>query len=74
MHRESTERLIDEGHMGGDYYAEQSDFDPFLMRSIEELELTVRSTNCLKAESIFLIGDLLQRTESDLLKTPRGYS
>ena len=40
------------------------------LRSIEELELTVRSTNCLKAESIFLIGDLLQRTEFDLLKTP----
>ena len=40
---------------------EQNDFDPLLMRSIEELELTVRSTNCLKAESIFLIGDLIQR-------------
>ena len=40
------------------------------MRSIEELELTVRSTNCLKAESIFLIGDLIQRSEFDLLKTP----
>jgi len=49
---------------------DQNDFDPFLMRSIEELELTVRSTNCLKTESIFLIGDLLQRTEFDLLKTP----
>ena len=49
---------------------DQNDFDPFLMRSIEELELTVRSTNCLNAESIFLIGDLLQRTEFDLLKTP----
>ena len=49
---------------------EQNDFDPLLLRSIEELELTVRSTNCLKAESIFLIGDLLQRTEFDLLKTP----
>jgi DNA-directed RNA polymerase subunit alpha len=49
---------------------DQNDFDPFLIRSIEELELTVRSTNCLKAESIFLIGDLLQRTEFDLLKTP----
>ena len=49
---------------------DQHDFDPFLMRSIEELELTVRSTNCLNAESIFLIGDLLQRTEFDLLKTP----
>ena len=40
------------------------------VRSIEELELTVRSTNCLKAESIFLIGDLIQRSEFDLLKTP----
>ena len=49
---------------------EQNDFDPLLLRSIEELELTVRSTNCLKAESIFLIGDLIQRTEFDLLKTP----
>jgi len=49
---------------------EQNDFDPLLLRSIEELELTVRSTNCLKAESIFLIGDLIQRSEFDLLKTP----
>ena len=49
---------------------DQNDFDPILLRSIEELELTVRSTNCLKAESIFLIGDLIHRTEFDLLKTP----
>ena len=49
---------------------DQNDFDPFLLRSIEELELTVRSTNCLKAESIFLIGDLIHRSEFDLLKTP----
>ena len=49
---------------------EQNDFDPLLLRSIEELELTVRSTNCLNAESIFLIGDLIQRSEFDLLKTP----
>ena len=49
---------------------DQTDFDPFLLRSIEELELTVRSTNCLKAESIFLIGDLIHRSEFDLLKTP----
>ena len=49
---------------------EQNGFDPLLLRSIEELELTVRSTNCLKAESIFLIGDLIQRSEFDLLKTP----
>ena len=47
------------------------DFDPLLLRSIEELELTVRSTNCLKAENIFLIGDLIQRSEMDLLKTLR---
>ena len=40
------------------------------MRSIDELELTVRSTNCLRAEGIFLIGDLIQRSEYDLLKTP----
>ena len=49
---------------------DQNDFDPLLLRSIEELELTVRSTNCLKAESIFLIGDLIHRSEFDLLKTP----
>ena len=49
---------------------DQNDFDPILLRSIEELELTVRSTNCLKAESIFLIGDLIHRSELDLLKTP----
>ena len=47
---------------------DQNDFDPILLRSIEELELTVRSTNCLKAESIFLIGDLIHRSEFDLLK------
>ena len=49
---------------------DQNDFDPILLRSIEELELTVRSTNCLKAESIFLIGDLIHISEFDLLKTP----
>ena len=42
---------------------DQNDFDPILLRSIEELELTVRSTNCLKAETIFLIGDLIHRSE-----------
>ncbi|MCD6044855.1 MAG: rpoA [Gammaproteobacteria bacterium] len=44
--------------------------DPLLMRPIEDLELTVRSTNCLKAENIFFVGDLIQRTETDLLKMP----
>ena len=39
-------------------------------RSVDDLELTVRSANCLKAENIFYIGDLIQRSENDLLKTP----
>lgn len=45
-------------------------FDPMLLRPVDDLELTVRSANCLKAENIFYIGDLIQRTEVDLLKTP----
>lgn len=45
-------------------------FDPLLLRPVDDLELTVRSANCLKAENIFYIGDLIQRTEVDLLKTP----
>ena len=40
------------------------------MQPVDDLELTVRSANCLKAENIFYIGDLVQRTESALLKTP----
>jgi DNA-directed RNA polymerase subunit alpha len=44
--------------------------DPVMLRPIEDLELTVRSTNCLKGEHIIYIGDLVQRTEVDLLKTP----
>ncbi len=46
------------------------DFDPILLRPIDDLELTVRSANCLKAEQIYFIGDLIQRTEVTLLKTP----
>ncbi len=49
---------------------EQSDVDPVLLRPVDDLELTVRSANCLKAESIYFIGDLIQRTEVELLKTP----
>ncbi len=45
-------------------------FDPILLRPVDELELTVRSANCLKAENIYYIGDLIQRTETELLKTP----
>jgi DNA-directed RNA polymerase subunit alpha len=44
--------------------------DPLLLRTVDDLELTVRSANCLKAENIHYIGDLVQRNESDLLKAP----
>ena len=46
------------------------DFDPQLLAAVDELELTVRSANCLKAEQIYYIGDLIQKTEQDLLRTP----
>ena len=49
---------------------EEAEIDPILLRPIDDLELTVRSANCLKAESIHYIGDLIQRTEVELLKTP----
>jgi DNA-directed RNA polymerase subunit alpha len=48
----------------------QVSIDPILLRPVDELELTVRSANCLKAENIYYIGDLIQRTETELLKTP----
>lgn len=47
-----------------------SEIDPILLRPVDDLELTVRSANCLKAEAIYYIGDLIQRTEVELLKTP----
>ena len=47
-----------------------ADLDPGLLRKVDELELTVRSANCLKAEGIERVGDLIQRTETDLLRTP----
>ena len=49
---------------------DRPEFDPLLMRPVDDLELTVRSANCLKAENIFYIGDLILRSEHDLLKTP----
>ncbi len=50
---------------------EQGDeIDPILLRPVDDLELTVRSANCLKAENIYYIGDLIRRTEVELLKTP----
>ncbi|MBS0358558.1 MAG: DNA-directed RNA polymerase subunit alpha [Proteobacteria bacterium] len=48
----------------------EPDFDPILLRPVDDLELTVRSANCLKAENIYYIGDLVQRSEVELLKTP----
>lgn len=48
---------------------EKPEFDPILLRPVDDLELTVRSANCLKAETIHYIGDLVQRTEVELLKT-----
>jgi len=53
---------------GGSASAQQ--FDPILLRPVDDLELTVRSANCLKAENIYYIGDLIQRSETELLKTP----
>ncbi len=50
--------------------AKEPEIDPILLRPVDDLELTVRSANCLKAESIYYIGDLIQRTEVELLKTP----
>lgn len=49
---------------------EEEELDPVLLRPVDDLELTVRSANCLKAENIYYIGDLIQRTEVELLKTP----
>ena len=49
---------------------QKPDVDPALLRPVDDLELTVRSANCLKAESIYYIGGLIQRTETELLKTP----
>ena len=50
--------------------AAESQIEPILLRPVDELELTVRSANCLKAENINYIGDLVQRTEVELLRTP----
>ena len=48
----------------------EAEIDPILLRPVDDLELTVRSANCLKAEGIYYVGDLIQRTEVELLKTP----
>lgn len=50
--------------------SKEVEFEPVFLQPVDDLELTVRSANCLKAENIFYIGDLVQRTEGALLKTP----
>ncbi|MDR3322594.1 MAG: DNA-directed RNA polymerase subunit alpha [Zoogloeaceae bacterium] len=59
-----------EGTAPAEEAAKPAQVDPVLLRPVDDLELTVRSANCLKAENIYYIGDLIQRTENDLLKTP----
>ncbi|MDN5844149.1 MAG: DNA-directed RNA polymerase subunit alpha [Alcaligenaceae bacterium] len=79
--RQSARILIDQisifaqmdsgpGTTTGESLAEKPPIDPVLLRPVDDLELTVRSANCLKAENIYYIGDLIQRTENELLKTP----
>lgn len=59
-----------QGQEEGASKAAEELYDPILLRPVDELELTVRSANCLKAENIHYIGDLVQRTEVELLRTP----
>ncbi|MCE7526254.1 DNA-directed RNA polymerase subunit alpha [Polynucleobacter sp. IMCC 30228] len=62
---------LESSEISGDLVPSRSSMvDPMLMRPVDDLELTVRSANCLKAENIYYIGDLIQRTENELLKTP----
>ena len=76
--RKAAEILQDQLTVFGDFTRRESEstkadkagVDPVLLRPIDDLELTVRSANCLKAESIYYIGDLVQKTEVELLKTP----
>jgi DNA-directed RNA polymerase subunit alpha len=76
--RKAAEILQDQISVFGDFArrestdakTDKSGVDPVLLRPIDDLELTVRSANCLKAESIYYIGDLVQKTEVELLKTP----
>ncbi|MGL6160561.1 DNA-directed RNA polymerase subunit alpha [Microbulbifer sp.] len=59
-----------EGEKEAQPESKEEEVDPVLLRPVDDLELTVRSANCLKAENIYYIGDLIQRTEVELLKTP----
>ncbi len=76
--RKAADILADQLSVFGDFTRRESSVvapvvsgvDPLLLRPIDDLDLTVRSANCLKAESIYYIGDLIQKTEVELLKTP----
>ena len=76
--RQAAETLHDQLSVFGDFKSreatesekDKTGISPLLLRPIDDLELTVRSANCLKAESIYYIGDLVQKTEVELLKTP----
>ncbi|TNF69702.1 MAG: DNA-directed RNA polymerase subunit alpha [Gammaproteobacteria bacterium] len=71
MLRNQMGNLIDEEAIQARIVVEEKpEIDPFLLRSVEDLDLTVRSANCLKSENLRYIGELVQRTESSLLKTP----
>ena len=70
LHEQVSVFVLLETTKGAGYEIEDEGIDPLLLRSVDDLELTVRSANCLKAENIYFIGDLIQRTEVELLKTP----
>ncbi|MCX7946791.1 MAG: DNA-directed RNA polymerase subunit alpha [Hydrogenophilus sp.] len=76
--RQAARLLIDQfevfAHLKGEERPQvverETTIDPILLRTIDDLSLTVRSANCLKAENIYYVGDLIQKTEQELLKTP----
>ena len=49
---------------------DELEFNPLLLKKVDELELSVRSANCLKNDNIVYIGDLIQKTEAEMLRTP----
>lgn len=69
--RSQMSAIVDENQLTERMQVEEEPaIDPFLLKTVEELDLTVRSANCLKSKNLFYIGDLVQRTESELMKTP----
>ena len=69
--QQQTAVFVDlESSTAADDSSQEEQLDPILLRPVDDLELTVRSANCLKAENIYYIGDLIRRTEVELLKTP----